>query len=756
MTVAKPGPQLTPPSSPGLLAWLQSLLFGTILNKIVLPFLILTLIVAAGGTVIVALLASSSVQERFGAALVDATRAASDALAAWEGRHLNDLQILVFSGGVPEAIAQGDSRALTERLALVAASQEMARVIAFDEQHRVLADIEMAGAGYEVGSLLGLRVEGLSPVDEVLGGLVDARGDKHSGIVSIDGEAYLVTVAPVFAQDRALAGAVAIATPLRSIFNQIKLEILADVSAFDPDGRLIETTLSALEQPGVTLPDPQLLRSVYLSGGRVQITDLSTAESAELYESTSLSIGDRGEFRTVLAPLYLRGQSIGVLAVSQPPTVVNNVLRTNRIGLTLVFTLLAVLVVITGYAIAQNLSRPIRKLTESARAVYGGDLSRESGVRTNDEIGVLGVTFDEMTRRLQQQTLSLEVSNLAQQREAAFLSSILSSAGDGIVVIGLDREVLRSNPVAQALIEHDLDRWLTVLADLVAQVKAEGIGRLRIESQGKHYEALANPVRIDSAEEPVGIIVAIRNVTDQVLTDRMRNSFIAQISHELRTPLTVIKGFTDLATHMLEPQQDTLRGFLKSVQENTDSLNTMLNRILDVTLMVRGSLEIERDLARLRDLIDDVIRPHQELINNKGLRLSIDCPADLRLFVDVGKFKWAFNELIKNSLQYTESGDEIRIVAGLEGDELLIRVSDSGVGIAPAELPRVFEQFYRGFPTREDGSLIETRGAGLGLFVLRSVIDAHGGAVSVESDIYKGTSFLLRLPTATAGSDVKA
>ncbi|MBN1312987.1 MAG: HAMP domain-containing protein [Anaerolineae bacterium] len=711
-------------------------LLNTIRNKIILPFLLLTMIVAAVGTFVITRLVASSIQDRLTNQLVETSRAAGDGIVAWETYHLDVLRLAIFTVGVPDAIAEHDKASLNTALLAIAANQHAYLMAGIDKDGECVAAVRLESNGdYTADTLQGQNLGDLPMIRAVLEGQQDQFGDKHAGILRIDGETILLTVAPASNGSGRLVGAVAIGTPLQQILQETKASIMADLSVYQSDG--------------------QTLAATYLFADGSDISSLNVTpelfaralqESGEATIMRTITINQR-EHQAAYAPLRIRRDTLGVVSVSIPNTIVANLISTNRSGLSIVFSLLAVVVVLMGFAIAQNLSKPIQTLTQTAQAVTAGDLQQQSNIRSGDEIGILSRSFDHMTRSLAAQRQALEDAYQEQQREAAFLSAVLMSTADGTVVFSQQSgEDTRLNPAADEIISANYKLWLSILTELANQVLEDHKpARQTVEIERQWFEAVAAPVLMMAGDE-IGVVITLRDVTDQVLTERMRTAFIMQISHELRTPLTAMKGYIDLSRTMLAESDSRVLCFLDMAGENTDVLTRMVNQILDVTEMVRGTFDIVPQMVEIPTVLDEAIKKFRESIQAKGLKVSVAID-ELPLYRgDKERLAWAFEHLVRNACDYTMPGGHIGIFANHDNGNLVIRVHDDGVGIAPRDLPRVFEQFYRGHPVAPDGTVIDVRGAGLGLFVVRAVVAAHNGSIDVRSRPGDGSEFIISLP----------
>ncbi len=709
------------------------LLFGTIRNKIVLPFLILTLLVTMLGTFVVTRLVAASIQDRMTTQLLETSRAAGDRIVAWEQSQIDVLRLVVFTIGTPEAVEARDTQALSDILIALGANQGIPLMVGMDLNGTVFASSLLTPQGYQAGQLDGQNYTDYDFVQHVLNGDADEFGDKYAGIMTLDSTPILLTVAPVLNAQGQLVGAVAAGTPLGDVLAQTKLDTLADLTFYGAGGSAVETTFVLAPEMGVTALnlDPVLY-------------DEAMAQSQETAPQRVIELNAR-EFQTAYVPLVIRRDMLGVIGVSWPRTLISAAITTNRNGLTVVFALVAMLVVVVGYSVAHSLTGPIRRLAQVAQLVAAGDLTQQSLVRTSDEIGVLGRVFDNMTLKLNEKTEALIEAYQEQEYRAAFFDAVIASTADGTVVLDAEGKIMHQNPAARDILSRNDLFWSQTLRDIVYEVPQAETRQVthRYPLEDQWFEATASPV-IAANDEEIGIVVTLRDITEQVLTDQMRSAFILQMSHELYTPLVAAKGFTELASKMTADQ--TLQNLLGRSLQGMNTLRDLLTQVVDVSRMIRGGFQVTPQDLHLDQLLQEVINEQRAEIEKKNLRLQVDVGA-LQLYTGGREpLRWAFKNLIKNAVDYTLPGGMIKVTAAEEETGIVVRIRDTGVGIPRHERARIFEQFYRGQPAAPDGTVIDIRGAGLGLFVVEQVVRAHGGEVEVWSEVGIGSEFTIHLP----------
>lgn len=713
---------------------LRRLAFGTIQNKIILPFLFLTVLVTMLGTYIVTRLVALNIQDRLTTQLLETSRAASDSIVAWERFQLDVLRLVVFSTGVPESLEAGDKQPLTDTLVALGSNQNVFLLLAINSQGEVIASAQRGNTGgYDTTAMIGQNLGDEPFVRSVLDAKIDQFGDKYAGLILVDGQDVLLTVAPVQNAQGRVVGAVAMGTPLRDVLDNAKRDTLADLTLFRPNGEPIRTTFVVVGNESTT--------ALNITPAMYQETMTGSQGATHLQTVTF----NGREFQTAYVPLVIRRDELGVLGVSWPSTLVTSVITTNRNGLAIMFSIVGMLVVLIGYVVAHNLTQPIRRLAEVAQSVAAGDLSQRSLVRTSDEIGVLGRVFDNMTLNLHEKTEALVQSYREQERKNAFLTAVIASAADGTVVVDPEGAIMHQNPAAQEIITHDNMLWNYTLRELARETKDAGHALLRLEVDKLWYEAKAAPV-VTTDHEEIGVVMTLRDITEEILTDRMRTAFILQMSHELYTPLVTARGYTELAKSTIGNKVPLAHEMLDQSLSSLRELRGMISQILDISRMIRGGFELTTEKLDLAELLYSVIDEYKELAESKNLRLQIDIGPIQSYSGGREPLRWTFRHLIKNAYDYTLPGGLIRITALDEDGCFVLKVRDTGVGIAPHEKPHIFEQFYRGQPVSRDGVVIDTRGAGLGLFVVDQVVRVHEGEVKVWTEQGIGSEFQIRLP----------
>jgi two-component system phosphate regulon sensor histidine kinase PhoR len=222
----------------------------------------------------------------------------------------------------------------------------------------------------------------------------------------------------------------------------------------------------------------------------------------------------------------------------------------------------------------------------------------------------------------------------------------------------------------------------------------------------------------------------------------MRSEFVANVSHELKTPLASIIGAVEtLKTGAVDDLEN--RGvFLGMIEHHSAELKQLIDDLLDLSRIESGNLAAQRDAFRVKDLFEDLNKTFSHKAAEKKIELRFNAPGDAEVRADRPRIRQALQNLIENALNYTDTGGKVAVEGSRNGGGTTFAVTDSGIGIAPLDQPRIFERFYRAEKSRSR----HAGGTGLGLAIVKHIAESHGGRVEVQSELQKGSSFRLILP----------
>ena len=368
-----------------------------------------------------------------------------------------------------------------------------------------------------------------------------------------------------------------------------------------------------------------------------------------------------------------------------------------------------------------------------------------------------GGRFAALTHPLEK--LAAEQTRLRGQsaREEFNLRTILASMAEGVMVVDAQHVLRLVNPSFIGLFEPNGDPLgQTVLQllrepeleEMICDALATGEPQTReLAMNGgrpaRHFAVHSVPMR-DQSGAP-GVVTIFRDITRLKQLEDVRREFVANVSHELRTPLSIFHGFLEnLRDDPAMSRKDQAEVFA-ILSKHSQRLNALLEDLLTLARLESREEKLHLEAVAMDEFLHGVGADWESKSAKKSLTLTLDVAPDLpRLFADPLRLEQVLNNLLENAVKYTEPGGRIRLRAARAGEQIELRVEDTGLGIPPADLPHIFERFYRADKarTREQG------GTGLGLSIVKHIAQTHGGSVTAESKYGVGTTIIVRLPVA--------
>ena len=362
----------------------------------------------------------------------------------------------------------------------------------------------------------------------------------------------------------------------------------------------------------------------------------------------------------------------------------------------------------------------------------------------------------------------------AQQVEAAKSQSILEGVADGVIVADASGKIILFNAAAERLLEWPREKalgrttsemlglygsqareWMETVARWAGQSEeyaTEEYLDARLEIMDRVLSVHLAPVLMGN--EFLGTVSVFRDVTAEVEAKRAKTEFVSTVSHELRTPMTSIKGYVELLLMgAVGSLTDDQRHFLSIVKSNTDRLAMLVNDLLDISRMESGRLALSPEIVRIGPVVNQVVVAMEGRAADKGQALRSELPSSLpEVIADPDRVAQIVTNLVANACNYTPTGGEITVSARVDGDMVQISVHDTGIGISPEDQGKIFDNFFRA----DDPLVQSVPGTGLGLCIVQSLAEMHGGRIWVESEVGKGSTFTFTLPTVEARRVAKA
>ena len=279
------------------------------------------------------------------------------------------------------------------------------------------------------------------------------------------------------------------------------------------------------------------------------------------------------------------------------------------------------------------------------------------------------------------------------------------------------------------------------LAALILQNQDEMLASKEITlANGRTYYASVSAVNAEGRS--VGKVCVLQDITHYKELDSLKSDFVATVSHDLRSPLTLMRGYVTML-QMVGELNDQQKNYTRKIITGVENMSHLVNNLLDLGRIDAGiGLQIERVL--IQDVIEQVLTSLQPQATQKSIQLTqegLDQPP-ITLEADRALIQQAIYNLVENGIKYTPTNGKVWVKIKPQNSHLVIEVQDNGIGIAPLDLPRLFERFYRS--SRREA--INQRGTGLGLAIVKSIAERHQGKVTVDSMLGKGSTFYLELP----------
>lgn len=365
----------------------------------------------------------------------------------------------------------------------------------------------------------------------------------------------------------------------------------------------------------------------------------------------------------------------------------------------------------------------------------------------------------ELDQRVQNRTQELVKALKREHAMAVRNQTILESIGDGVLVTDSNAQIILSNPAANRLARQYLvarPLW-EVLADVrpevLAQLESHMAGaiedeylNIRFEWNQRTIAANIAPVALrmpDQSQASVGHVMVLRDITHEAELDRMKTIFLGSVSHELRTPMTAVKGYVDLLSDLeAESLSEAGRQYLGVIQNNIKRLLGLANDLIDMSRIEVGELALYRELIELEPIVMGAVDTVKQEFDKRGLSLEVQVEPDLPLlYLDRHRIAQVMLNLLTNAYKYTPHGGATVRVSHAD-HTVYIEVSDTGIGVSDEERSHLFERFFRS----QHEVVQRAGGSGLGLTITKSMVELHGGSISVQSQPNQGTSFLVSLP----------
>ncbi len=403
-----------------------------------------------------------------------------------------------------------------------------------------------------------------------------------------------------------------------------------------------------------------------------------------------------------------------------------------------------------------KITQPMQQLIQATDAIRKGKYNTRVALHTSDEIGQLASAFNHMAEELERNIQSLQL-------EKEQMASVLRSMGDAVITFDKQGNMILHNPLGEMI----MDSWHktgwehggqedddTDTATAVSRVPEplyslfERVIRERQEESSnihvKQQVWAVNMTPLYSANDVHGTVSVLRNVTEEVRTEKMLRDFVANASHEIRTPLQMIQGYSEALLDGMASSKEESDELVQVIYEESLRMSRLVQDLLDLSRMEAGHMDMSFGEMKLNELVERMDRKFSVRAKERDLKLEAGCqPTPLLIEADTDRLEQVFTNLLDNAFRHTPAGGQVTVQAVLKDEQVKVTFTDTGAGIPQDDLPHIFERFYKADKARVRG---ESGGTGLGLAIVRNIVEAHHGTIHADSEVGKGTTFTLLLP----------
>lgn len=417
--------------------------------------------------------------------------------------------------------------------------------------------------------------------------------------------------------------------------------------------------------------------------------------------------------------------------------------------------------VLTGlgllYWLPQSISKPIRELKQGILEIANHNYEERLDMSNNQEFSEVAESFNRMAERLTEYRAStLEDIISAKQ----FIEAIVNSIDDPVIGLNTEREILfinnealnvlnmkREHVIRQSAEELSLknDLLRRLIRELVTPSEKKEPLKIYADNKESYFKASYIPINIvgtkESRAKRLGDVVVLKNITEFKELDSAKTTFISTISHELKTPISaILMSLQLLEDHRIGELNDEQGQLAKSIKENSDRLLNITGELLNMTQVEAGKLQMMPKITKPIELIEYAIKANKVQADKFNIQIEVEYPEEKigKLFVDSEKIAWVLTNLLSNAVRYSKENGRVVVGAKQEDEMIELFVQDFGKGIDPRYHQSIFDRYFRVPGTKVQGS-------GLGLSISKDFVEAHGGTLTIESELGKGSRFVMKL-----------
>ncbi|MFQ5602520.1 MAG: PAS domain-containing sensor histidine kinase [bacterium] len=416
------------------------------------------------------------------------------------------------------------------------------------------------------------------------------------------------------------------------------------------------------------------------------------------------------------------------------------------------------LAMIGAFYFSKKLSKPITQFKKSALEIARGNFSLKVRVQSKDEIGRLAMIFNYMVeevRRLNEKNL-YKIINEKNKTE-----TILKNIADSVIITDPQNKIILINSIAKKrfglsgtdFLERPVDEFIhnEDLIKFIHNINDHTIDdtetiEITVYSPGETKPEIlqARAARIeDDKKELIGIATILRDITREKEIDRLKTELVSLVAHELRSPLTCISGFSELLLDQ-SITHEQLEEYASIILKESNRLSDLINKFLDISKIEAGKSQLRKSPVDMKLLIDRVLDFNSQLSEKKNIHVSFESPSEVStIYVDRDMMEQVVLNLFSNAVKYSPENTELTIRITELDDKLILEFEDRGYGISEESLPKIFNKFYR---ITDNDQIRDIAGSGLGLSLVKEIVEIHQGNIQVKSKLGEGSNFIVTLP----------
>ena len=446
------------------------------------------------------------------------------------------------------------------------------------------------------------------------------------------------------------------------------------------------------------------------------------------------------------------GNPLGIISVTT--NIESRYTQVKDIGVIFVSSSLIaiVLVIIITFLISQGITKPIAEMKKQTEKIAEGNYTGEVKIYSDDELGQLGQAINDLSLKIKEAQESTE-------SERQRLDSVLRHMSDGVIATDRRGRIVMMNTAALDILNLKSEKVIGIALLEILPLEERVTFRELLETQQErliYLEEDGEDSMIQCEFSVIqresgfisGLVCVLTDVTEQQKIERERRNFVSNVSHELRTPLTSIKSYTEALVDGAWENKEIAPGFLNVIETETDRMMRMITDLLNLSRMDQNRFGLEKEFINMNELVVHIVNRFEMVLQSepyrdKNYRILTDITQrDLWVELDQDKITQVLDNIINNAIKYSPDGGRIIIRLMETHTDIIVSVSDEGLGIARKDIPHLFDRFYRVDKARSRAM----GGSGLGLAIAQEVVQLHGGKIWVNSIENKGSTFFVSLP----------